>query len=205
MQVTKSLGMAVAATILASQLAACVPLVAAGAGGAVLVGADRRSSGVYVDDQTTKVKLAQQVSSGYPAAHVNVTSYNRAVLLTGEVPDEATRAGVELLARGMPNVRDVYNKTVVAGASSQGDRLNDSTLTSKVKARMVQANLFSPNHVKVVSERGQVFLLGLVTQDEGAAAARIASETSGAQQVHTFFQYIDARTNQMLPATPAAQ
>ncbi|ACO75999.1 Probable hemolysin [Laribacter hongkongensis HLHK9] len=154
MQVTKSLGMAVAATILASQLAACVPLVAAGAGGAVLVGADRRSSGVYVDDQTTEVKLAQQVSSGYPAAHVNVTSYNRAVLLTGEVPDEATRAGVELLARGMPNVRDVYNKTVVAGASSLGDRLNDGTLTSKVKARMVQANLFSPNHVKVVSERG---------------------------------------------------
>ena len=195
----KTLAILLLAATAATTLSACIPVVAAGAGGALLVGADRRTTGVYVDDQSAEVKIGKQVSDSYPAAHVNVTSYNRVVLLTGEVPDEAAKRGIELLARGQPNVRRVYDQTVVSPVSSLGNRLNDSSLTSKIKARMVTANLFSPTHVKVVSERGEAYLLGLVTPDEASAATKIASETAGVLKVHTFFQLIDSQTNQMLP------
>ncbi len=180
-------------------LSGCVAIAAAGAGGAVLVGTDRRSSGIQLDDQTAESRIGSQISDRFKFSHVNVASYNRAVLLTGELPDEAARNEVELLARGIPNVRKVYNQTVVAEASSLGNRLNDSSLTSKVKGRMVTANQFAPNHVKVISERGEVYLLGLVTPAEAEAATRIASETSGVLKVNTFFEYLDPRTGQAMP------
>ena len=185
-------------------LQGCLPLVAGGVAGGVLVGADRRTTGVYVDDEAIELKLAQQIQSELSDAHTNVTSFNRVVLISGEVHDPAARARIDLLARAIPNVKRVFNQTVVDIPSTIGNRLNDASLTSKVKARMVHANLFSPNHVKVISERGEVFLMGLVTPEEGSAAARIASETSGALKVHALFEYIDPKMSQSMPVPPAS-
>ncbi len=185
-------------------LQGCLPLVAGGVAGGVLVGADRRTTGVYVDDETIELKLTQQLQSELSDAHINVTSFNRVVLISGEVRDQAARSKVDLLARAIPNVRRVFNQTVVDVTSTIGNRLNDASLTSKVKARMVHANLFSPNHIKVISERGEVFLMGLVTPEEGGAAARIASETSGVLKVHALFEYIDPKMSQSAPVAPVS-
>lgn len=182
-----------AAGVLSLLLSACVPLAATGVVGAALVGTDRRTSGAYVDDQAFSVRLSSQIKREFPDAHINVSSFNRGILLTGEVIDADVQAAVGLLARALPNVRRVYNKTVIAENSTLGNRLNDASLTTKVKARMLEARQFSPTHVLVVSERAEVFLMGLVTPEEGEAAAKIASETAGVYQVHTLFEYIDAR------------
>ena len=115
-----------------------------------------------VDDQSLEFRLGQQIGQRVPDAHININSYNRAVLLTGEVPDEAARQQVEFLAQAQPGVRKAFNHTVVAPNASVGNRLNDSSLTTKVKARLVESSQISSNHVKVVSERGQVYLLGRV-------------------------------------------
>jgi osmotically-inducible protein OsmY len=111
------------------------------------------------------------------------------VLLTGEVPDERARERVASLARGVERVRSVQNETVVAPPTSLGDRSNDALITSKVKTRFVEANEFAANHVKVVTERGVVYLMGLVSRQEGDAAARLAAQTGGVVRVVRVFEY----------------
>ncbi|QEL56858.1 BON domain-containing protein [Chromobacterium paludis] len=173
-----------------SGLSGCVGLVAAGAAGGALVATDRRTSGAYVDDQGIELKAADQMAGRLPSAHVNTTSFNRAVLLTGEVPSEAARSQAELIVRGLPNVRRVYNYLSVEPASSLSTRGNDTWITSKVRARLLEGKGYNPNDVKVLTERGVVYMLGLVTQAEGAEAARMVSETAGVQKVVTLFEYI---------------
>ena len=126
------------------------------------------------------------------AAHVNVTAFNRVVLLTGEISDEAGRSALDQIAAGVPNVRGVTNEVQVAGASSLTSRGNDAVVTSKVKARFVDDNGFSANHVKVVTEAGTVFLMGLVTREEADQATEIARTTSGVRKVVRVFEYITA-------------
>ncbi|AXE34876.1 BON domain-containing protein [Chromobacterium phragmitis] len=174
----------------ASALSGCVGLVAAGAAGGALVASDRRTSGAYVDDQAIELKSGEQIASRLPSAHVNRTSFNRAVLLTGEVPSDAARQQAELIARGLPNVRRVYNYTTVGPVSGFSERSNDTWVTSKVRARLLDGKGVNPNNIKVVTERGVVYMLGLVTQAEGAEAARVVSETAGVQKVVTLFEYI---------------
>jgi len=173
-----------------SALSGCFALAAGGVAGGALVATDRRSSGAYVDDQSIELKLADQLDKALPSAHVNVTSYNRAVLLTGEVPSEEARQQADLIARGMPNVRRVFNYTSVAPASSFSERSSDTWITSKVRTRMLDAKGYSPNHVKVVTERGVVYVLGLVTQAEGEAIAGVVSQTAGVQKVVTLYETI---------------
>lgn len=175
---------------LTNGLTACVPMAIGAAGSAALAGTDRRPAGAYVDDQSLEFRLGQQIGQRVPDAHININSYNRAVLLTGEVPDEAARQQVEFLAQAQPGVRKAFNHTVVAPNSSVGNRLNDSSLTTKVKARLVESSQISSNHVKVVSERGQVYLLGLLTEAEAAEASRIASQTAGVVRVVTLFEFL---------------
>ena len=184
-------GVAVGALVLMSSLSACVPVVVAGAGAAAMVGTDRRTTGSYTDDQTFEVKLAGQIADKVPGVHVNVTSFNRAVLLTGEVPDDNARAQVDFLARAQPGVRKLYNYVVIAPNSTLGNRLNDSGLSTKVRTRLLQNKNFSSNHIKVVTERGEVYLLGLVSEAEGQEAAQLASETSGVLKVVTLYEYLD--------------
>jgi len=124
---------------------------------------------------------------------VNATSFNRKVLLTGEVSTEDTKAAVEKAIRAIPNVRDVANELAIAGNSSITSRGNDSIITSNVKARMVGNGKFSPNHVKVVTEAGAVFLMGLVTPAEGDAAVEVARSTAGVSRVVKVFEYVEAK------------
>ena len=167
-------------------------MVAGAAGGAALVATDRRSAGTQVDDEAIELKIANNIGAGFgDRVHVNVTSYNGLVLLTGEVPTQDLVGQIGEIARTTAKVRRVVNEIGVMPVSSIGTRTNDSYITSKVKARFVEANKFPPNRVKVVTEREVVYLMGLVTHAEGDAAAQIAATTSGVIRVVKLFEYLD--------------
>jgi len=170
----------------------CVPLVVGAAvGGTALVATDRRSVGAQADDEAIELKYAQSRSNRFgDAVHVNVTSYNGVVLLTGEVPDAATKAALAELARTTDRVRRVHDEIAVRPPTPMSERTNDTYITSKVKARFVEQNKFSATHVKVVTERGIVYLMGLVRPDEADAAAQIAASTSGVARVLKLFEPI---------------
>jgi osmotically-inducible protein OsmY len=172
-------------------LAGCVPVIVAGAaGGAAMVATDRRSAGAHVDDESIELKMNTQATSEFgDRIHLNVTSYNGVVLLTGEVPDQAALTKVGNLAKNIEKVRVVHNEMVVGPNSDFSARSNDSYITSKVKTRMLEANKFPPNAVKVVTERSVVYLMGIVSKEEGDAAAEIAATTAGVARVVKFFQY----------------
>lgn len=174
-------------------LQACAPVVAGGAvAGGVVVGTDRRTSGTYVEDQGIEIKASNRISEKLgDKVHTNVTSFNRTVLVTGEAPGDEERQEVERIVRSIPNVRAVVNEVAVAGASSLSSRGNDAFITSKVKARFLEANKFQPIHVKVVTENGVVYLLGMVSRQEAADATDLASTTSGVKKVVTLFEYLD--------------
>ena len=138
-------------------------MIVAGMGGAVLMAADRRSSGAQLDDQTIELKVSAAATEKFPDAHLNVTSYNGIVLLTGEAPTAAARGGITQIAEKTDRVRSVQNEMVVGPNSDFGNRSNDSFITSKVKARLVEADKVPANLIKVVTERGVVYLRGLVT------------------------------------------
>lgn len=187
----RCLGLAAALVAAALPLAGCVPLVAAGAAGAVLVATDRRSAGAQLDDTTIETKLVTEFGTRWgDRAHVNVTSFNGVVLLTGEVPDAQARADAAATARATARVRAVHDELVVGPTTDLSARTNDTYITSKVKARFLEAKTFSATHVKVVTERGVVYLMGLVKPDEADEAARLAATTSGVQRVVRVFEMI---------------
>ena len=193
---------------LAPALTGCVPVAAVGVGAGALVFADSRPTETYIADEAIETRASNRINEKYgDKAHVNATSYNRAVLLTGEVPTEAARAEVEKIATGVPNVRAITNELVVAGVSSFGARSNDSYITSKVKARFIDANKFATNQVKVVTEAGAVYLLGIVTQRESDAAVEIARTTGGVQKVVRVFEIVSEDEAKRLDnrPPPAAQ
>ena len=125
------------------------------------------------------------------SVHLNVTSYNGNVLLTGEAPTPTVRDAIEQLARTTDRVRGVTNEMVIGPEAGLGARTNDSYITSKVKARFVEARKFDANRVKVVTERSVVYLLGIVTRDEAAEAAKVAASTSDVVRVIKVFEYIN--------------
>jgi osmotically-inducible protein OsmY len=172
-------------------LAGCIPVMVVGAAGsAAMVMTDRRSAGAQLDDETIELKVTTQANSEFGnRIHLNVTSYNGFVLLSGEVPDQGALASVGNIARKTEKVRGVHNELVVALLSDFSSRSNDTYITSKVKTRMLEANKFPPNVVKVVTERGVVYLMGIVSKEEGDAAAEIAATTAGVVRVVKFFQY----------------
>jgi len=172
----------------------CAPLaVGAAAGGAVLMIDDRRTAGTYIEDENIEWKVIARLRELNTIAHVNATSYNRKVLLTGEAPSEAEKAKIEEAVKGVPSVREVANELTIAGGSSMASRGSDSLVTSNVKARMVKNGKVSTNHVKVVTEASTVFLMGLVTPAEGEAAAEVARTTSGVSKVVKVFEYIGVK------------
>ncbi len=179
---------------LAPQLQGCVEMAVVGAGAAALASDDRRSLGAQTEDKDIGLRGESRVGDRFgDKVHINVTSYNRNVLLTGEAPDAATKAQIERIVREIPNVRGVVNEIQIAGVSSYTARANDSYLTSKVKARFIDnGGSFSVNDVKVVTESGAVYLLGLVTRKEAEAAVEIARTTGGVQKVVRVFEYIEA-------------
>ena len=177
------------ALVAAALLQGCFPLAVTGVGTAALVATDRRTAGTYLEDETIEWKVFG-LRGNYPGAHINATSYNRRVLLTGEVPNEEAKKKVEEDVRRIENVKEVTNELQVAGASSLTSRGSDSLITPNVKARMVNNHTVSPVHVKVVTEAGVVYLMGLVTPQEGDAAVEVARNTSGVVRVVKVFEYI---------------
>ena len=180
------------AAALAAQLSACVPVIVGGAAAGGAVAADRRTSGIYVEDENIELKAVKYMETTLgEAAHVNVTSYNRNVLLTGEVPDQAAKANAEAFVKGIQNVRAITNEIVVSPKTSIGSRSNDTYLTSKVKTKFVTENQFPANIVKIVTENSVVYLLGIVNKTEADAAAEIARNTDGVEKVVKVFEYIN--------------
>jgi osmotically-inducible protein OsmY len=182
-------------------LAGCFGAAAVGAGAGALSYSDRRTTEIQVTDEGIELRAGNRISEKHGSnAHVNVTSYNRTVLLTGEVPDTAAKAGIEKIVSEVPNVRAISNELQIAGASSLTARSNDTYITSKVKARFIDANTFAANHVKVVTEAGVVYLMGMVTQKEANAAVEVARTTGGVQKVVRVFEVIsDAAASRPAP------
>ena len=178
-------------SVLAGVLSGCVAAVVGGAGTAVLVSEDRRTVGTVTEDQGIELKAGQRIGDRFKDAHINVTSYSRMVLVTGEVADAAAKTEIEKIVRAIENVRGVYNEVTVGPVKALSARANDSFITSKVNARFVDQRLFNPVHVKVVTEASAVYLLGLVKRKEADDAVEIARTTSGVQKVVKLFEYLD--------------
>ena len=185
-------------------LPGCAPvLVGAGAAGALSMSEDRRSSGAQLDDQSIEWRSSSRIGERFGSkAHVNVTSYNRAVMLTGEVLDQRMRAEVESLVRGVPSVQGTTNELVVSEPTSLGSRTSDSYITSKIKTRFLDANKFNALHVKVVTEAGVVYLLGIVTEKESEDAVEIARTTGGVRKVVKMFEFCKTSDEICRPAVP---
>lgn len=179
--------------LLLTGLSACAPAVVGGAAAGGLAAADRRTSGTYVEDEGIEWKALTRINETLgDKVHVNVTSFNRNVLLTGEATDEAAKQKAESIAKEVQNVRNVTNELAIALPSAITSRSNDTYLTSLVKGNMLKDNQgrFAPIHVKVVTENSVVYLMGMVTRQEAEAAKEIARNTSGVEKVVTVFEYV---------------
>jgi osmotically-inducible protein OsmY len=184
--------------------------------GAVVIGAgtaaayssyeDRRSTGTQFEDEGIELRAMNRIDQRYGfKVHVNVTSYNRSVLVTGEVPDTQTREEVGKMVLTAGSVRAMANELEIAATSSLGARTNDSLITSNVKARFLTAKGFSANHIKVVTEAGVVFLMGVVTEAEASAAADVARTTDGVRKVVKVFEYCRSGETLCRPVAPSGK
>ena len=187
-----SLGTLVLLGALGTQLAACVPVVIGGAAVGGSMAADRRTSGTYIEDQAIELKASKAIADSLKEkVHANITSFNRQVLITGEVWDEISKKKAESLVKPIENVISIQNHLVIGPSSSLSIRTSDAYLTSKVKTNFLTENKFSANYVKVVSENGTVYLMGLVTHKEADDAAEITRKLGGVKAVVKVFEYID--------------
>ncbi len=190
-------------------IAVCVPLlqgcveslVIGGVAASVIVAADRRAPEVMFGDQRIEIVASNRIGDVVAGqGHVNVTSYNYMVLLTGEVPSTQVKNESERVAAEVPQVRTVINELQIAGTSSLASRSNDGYITSKVKSNFIGAEKFRPTSVKVVTEAGVVYLLGLVSREEADAATEVARGTAGVQKVVRVFEYVTPVPAPQLPA-----
>lgn len=173
-------------------LTGCAPVVVGGVGAGALMVDDRRTPTTYLMDEEIELTAAARLMNAkLDGVHVNYTSFNRRVLITGEASGEAGRAKVEEIAKGVVNVRETINEVALASPSSLVGRSNDSYITAKVKTRLFDDGRVSGNHIKVVTERGIVYLMGLVKRAEGDAAAEVAAGTGGVLRVVKVFEYLD--------------
>ena len=197
--------LAVAAVLATSTLlGGCALLI----GGAVVGGAlsitDRRTAGTQLDDQTIELKSIPRINEVVAErGHVNITSFNRTVLITGEAPSEADRAAIEQAVARIENVQATVNELVISGNSSMTARSNDTILTSKVKASYLDAKDLQSNSLKVVAERGVVYLMGRVTEREASRAAELARAVSGVGKVVRVFEVISEDELARLQPPPA--
>ena len=176
---------------LAGTLSACTPLVLGGAAVGTLVAIDRRTSGAQLEDEGIELRAASRLRESLgERGHINVNSYNRQVLLTGEVASEADKQTAEQVVSRVENVKGIVNDLAVMGNSSLTQRSADALTTGKVKASLVDDKLLSANSFRVVTERGTTYLMGLVTQREADRATAIARGVGGVQRVVRVFEII---------------
>lgn len=187
-------------------LSGCAPLVVGGAVVGSLVAVDRRTSGTQLEDESIELKVASAVNKELgDRVHLNVTSYNRRVLLSGEVRTEADRARATLLAQSQENVREVVNDLAIGASSSLSQRTKDTVITGQVKAAFVDAKDLQASAVKVVTERGIVYLMGRVTAREAQRATDIARTVSGVAKVVRVFEEISEQELQRLSQPPMSR
>jgi osmotically-inducible protein OsmY len=181
---------ALAAALLAGSLAGCAPLiVGAAAVGTGLMVTDRRSSGAQIDDEAIELRAAMRLSEAMgDHVHINVTSYNRQVLLTGEAPTEALKQQAEQIASRVDNVRGIVNEIAVMSPTTLPQRSGDVLITGKIRASLVDAADLQATAFKVVTERGNVYLMGRVTQREADRSTSIARQVGGVQRVVRIFE-----------------
>lgn len=195
-----------ALALAAGALAGCAPVVLGGAAVGALVATDRRTSGAQLEDEGIELRSSNSLRDAFgDRAHINVTSYNRQVLLTGEVPNAQDKQAAERLVSGVDNVRSIVNELAVMPNTSLSQRANDSLISGKVKASFVDAKDLYANAFKVVTERGTVYLMGRVTRREAERATEITRGIDGVQKVVRLFEIIsDEDLQRMLPTPPAA-
>ena len=175
---------------ISTQLTACFTAAVGGAvaGGAVAL--DRRTIGIYLEDESIEIKAVQQIRKALgDEAHVNVISYNLSVLLTGEVPNAEAKAEAENITKSVKSVKNITNELTIGFKSAISDRAKDTYLTSKIKAKFIAEKNFSSNTVKIVTEAKVAYLLGIVNEREAALATEIARTTDGVEKVVKVFEY----------------
>ena len=194
MHVLKTL---LAITLLTSLLGGCAAVVVTGAATGANAAHDRRSLGAYIDDEGIELKTRLAITEDkeiYSQVHVNIISVNGVVLLVGQAPTEALRMKIEDITRGIEKVRVVHNEITIAAPNSYMTRSSDSLITAKVKGSLFGIkghDGFDPTRVKVVTENGMVYLMGILFRPEADAVATKASRVSGVQKVVKLFEYLD--------------
>ena len=195
---------ALAAAALAGALSGCAPLIVGGAAVGTIVTLDRRTSGAQLEDETIELRAASRLRDALgERAHINVTSYNRQVLLTGEVPNEQGKQTAEQVVSKVDNVKGIVNELAVMANTTLAQRSSDTLLTGKVKASLVDAKDLYVGAFKVVSERGSVYLMGRVTQREADRATQMTRTISGVQRVVRIFEIMSDQELQRLAPVAA--
>ncbi len=203
-RVQRPLATALLCGAMLTSLTGCIELMVGGAVMGGVAAADRRPLGAQTEDKSIALKGESRIPSIVgDAGHVNVTSFNRRVLLTGEVRDEAMKNAVEREVRNIEGVESVANELIIAGPASYTSRSNDALITTKVKASLVDMKTISAASFKVVTENATVFLMGRVTQREGTVAADVARGVGGVQKVVKLFDYISEAELKQLQPEPA--
>lgn len=197
--------MILAAALALPALQGCFPILAAGVVGGALMVTDRRSTGAQVDDQAIELRAANRLRERFPDQnYAGVVSFNRRALIYGQAQTEEIKQETERIVRELPNVREVINEIEVSGSASFGTHSNDALITTKVKASLLNQVDVPANAVKVQTERGTVYLMGIVSEREGSAAARLAAGVDGVARVVKVFEYISEEEVKRLNTTPAA-
>jgi len=199
---------AVSGLLLVCTLSACAPLMIAGVAGTAMVASDRRTSGAQLEDESIELRAQARIRDNLgERVHVNVTSFNRQVLLTGEVTAEKDRQAVFQLVERIENVKAVVNELAVMPLSNLSERSNDLLIVAKVKASFIDSRDLFASAFKVVTERGTVYLMGRVTQREATSATQVTRNVSGVNKVVRLFEIIseDELRNLLPPPAPPAE
>jgi osmotically-inducible protein OsmY len=187
-------------------LTACFPLAVGGAVVGGMVATDRRTAGTVVEDEGIELRSVSRIREALGnRGHVNVTSYNRQVLLTGEVLSAQDKQLVEQIVAGVDNVRNIVNELAILGASTLSQRSSDSLVSGRIKAGLLDAGDLSTNAFKITTERGTVYVMGRVTQREAKRATEIISATSGVQKVVRILETITEEELARFQASPHAR
>jgi osmotically-inducible protein OsmY len=195
----------ISSLLLASTLGACAPLMIVGVAGTAMVASDRRTSGAQLEDESIELRAQARIRDNLgERVHVNVTSFNRQVLLTGEVTAEKDRQAVVQLVERIENVKAVVNELAVMPLSNLSERSNDLLIVAKVKASFIDSRDLFASAFKVVTERGTVYLMGRVTQREANSATQLTRNVSGVNKVVRLFEIIsEEELRNLLPPPPA--
>ena len=182
--------------ILLLQLQGCTTTAttATAAGGATVASSDQRTIGTLIDDQMTELRVSDAIYKNktlYEQSHINITSYNFIVLATGEAPTEALKQQIGQIIQSQPKVRRVHNMVTIAAPSSMLTRTSDTTLTGRIKTAMLGSEEIEGHKIKVVTENGTTYLMGLVTRSQGDTAVALTQGISGVQKIVKLFEYLD--------------